>query len=316
MKVVHMNPRMISPLKRPKSANYWFRLAIPTRYRTRVGQSEVKLSLQTADIREARRLCGLMQGDWLAKFQAFDVADRIDAERTGADLVDRFFEVEAERHGGLDAVMNYELDGLGLAESAYLEAITVEDILGPGWADGPVIEWADEAYPDYRDPPRRGMIASRRKMLENSPCACVLPGREAAQRALSLRFWQIAVGFVEQAFAHAGKELETGSAAYAAAGERYLRRLLGHPVVGLCEMESALPAPPSLLPENIAVSAVGPVDAPPRNTSKLGRREGKPTYWSADFPSTPVPDRGRRDIHFGRVPGLVGSSTTKRGKAV
>jgi hypothetical protein len=93
MKVVHMNPRMISPWKRPNSANYWFRLAIPMRYRTRVGQSEIKLSLQTADIREARRLCGLLQGDCLAKFQAFDVADKIAAETTGADLVDRFFKV-------------------------------------------------------------------------------------------------------------------------------------------------------------------------------------------------------------------------------
>ena len=181
---------------------------------------------------------------------------RIDAERTGGGLVDRFFEVEAERHGGLDAVMNYELDGLALAESAYLEALTAEDVFGPGWADAPVIEWTDEAYPDYRDPSRRGMIASRRKILENSPCACVLPGREAAQRALSLRIWQIAVGFVEQAFAHAGEEMETASAAYAAAGERYLRRLLDHPVAGLGEMESALPTPPSLLPENGSVPAV------------------------------------------------------------
>ena len=97
-----MNPRMISPWKRPNSANYWFRLAIPLRFRERVGQVEIKLSLQTADIREARRLCGLMQYEWLAKFQHYDIVPAADADRTAIETIDRFFDYEAARYGGLD----------------------------------------------------------------------------------------------------------------------------------------------------------------------------------------------------------------------
>jgi hypothetical protein len=103
MKVVHLNPRMNSPWKRPNSANYWFRLAIPPRYRAAVGQSEIKLSLETTDIREARRLCGLMQCEWLAKFQALDVVAKVADEHEGAEVVDRFIVQGGDKAGHRNA---------------------------------------------------------------------------------------------------------------------------------------------------------------------------------------------------------------------
>jgi hypothetical protein len=41
------------PLKVSELSHYWFRLAVPARYPTNVGQSEIIRSLKIADTREA-----------------------------------------------------------------------------------------------------------------------------------------------------------------------------------------------------------------------------------------------------------------------
>jgi hypothetical protein len=102
-----MNPKLVSPWKRPNSSNYWFRLAIPARYRVNVGQIEIKQSLMTANLGEARRLCAQLQSDWLTKFATFDQERENAARANGANIIDQFLEFEASEHGGLDAVVAY-----------------------------------------------------------------------------------------------------------------------------------------------------------------------------------------------------------------
>ena len=43
-----------------------------------------------------------MQCEWLAKFQHYDIVLAADADRTAVETIDRFFDYEAARYGGLD----------------------------------------------------------------------------------------------------------------------------------------------------------------------------------------------------------------------
>lgn len=239
---------MISPWKRANSANYWFRLAIPARYRAEVGQSEIKLSLQTADVRKARLRCAALHSDWLTKFAAFDVALMAKSERDGVDVVDAYFLSEAASNGGIDAVVSFELEGLALAESAYLDALTTEDIVGTPLAEGIEHPLAETPYPAYRGHAERAMITRRRDVLEKHIDAALLPGLEAAKRALALRFWQIGGTFLEDAFAHADQRVDRSHASFASAGERFLQRLIEHPNSRVATVADALPIPASIAP--------------------------------------------------------------------
>lgn len=63
-----MSTRLVSPWKRPNSSLYRYRMVVPPRYRRAVGKGEIKQSLNTADLGEARRLCAIRQGEWLERF--------------------------------------------------------------------------------------------------------------------------------------------------------------------------------------------------------------------------------------------------------
>ena len=246
--MVHMNRKMISPWKRPNSCNYWFRLAIPPRYRARVGQSEIKSSLGTADIRQARQLCASLHSEWLIKFAAFDAEQTRLSERTGIEIVDALFQHEVSGVGSLDAVIAYELEGLALAESAYLDARTTDDILGLNAPENVALVIAETPYPAYRGPTERSLIADRHRLLGRLEDASGLPGLEAAKRAFALRFWQIGSNFLRDAFEHASQPYDEDSATFASAGEHYLRRLIDHPNPSLSQTAMALPLPPAIAP--------------------------------------------------------------------
>lgn len=209
--VVHMHAKMISPWKRPNSANYWFRLAVLKRYQAKIGQTEIKQSLRTTDAREARQLCGILQGEWLTKFAALDAILIVEAGRSGIEIVDAFFDFEAETEGGLDSVIAHELEGLAVAEGAYLDAVTTEEIVGTELARTMVLPLAEPAYPAYRGPVERKLIATRQTLFDERDAARLLPGLEAARRALALRYWPIAANFLEDAFAHADRPLRSSA---------------------------------------------------------------------------------------------------------
>ncbi len=269
--MVHMNRKMISPWKRSKSSNYWFRLAIPPRYRARVGQTEIKNSLGTADVRVARQLCAALHSDWLIKFAAFDAEQERQSGRTGVQIVDAMFRHEASSVGSMDAVIAYELEGMALAECTYLDARTTEDILGPDAQERVELVIAETPYPAYRLPVERSLIANRHRLLERHEEASMLPGLEAAKRAFALRFWQIGSKFLRDAFEHADQPYVEGSAAFAAAGEHYLRRLIDHQNPTLAQAEISLPLPPSIAPlsqdADLITAGTSSIETPSRTSA-------------------------------------------------
>ena len=72
-----MNVRLITPWKRANSSQYWFRMVVPPRYRSAVGKTEVKQSLGTEDLGEARRQCATRQADWIRQFATIDCEIRL-----------------------------------------------------------------------------------------------------------------------------------------------------------------------------------------------------------------------------------------------
>ena len=192
-----------------------------------------------------------MHSEWLARFQGFDAVDQSEQAAAAIVAVDRFFDVETARHGGADAVVAFELEGIGLAEDAYIKATTATDLLGHAWLPRRPPLLAEEPYPDYRNEQQRKLIASRRDLLSHRPEMRILAGREAARRALSLNFWQIASNFIEQASAEAEHDLDVTSPAFAAAAEHYLKRLIKHPIAGLNTLENSLPLPQQICPKSI-----------------------------------------------------------------
>lgn len=238
-----MSARLISPWKRANSNLYWFRMVVPPRYRQALGKTEIKQSLGTPDVGEARRLCAKLQTEWLGRFAELALKLDADAAQFAPQIVDQFLEHEAGLHGGLDAVIRYELDGLALAESSYSDP------------QAPIATLAaktdflrgDDAGEDYDDE-QREIISLRRLALQSNRQTCSLPGSEAAQRALARGFWDIAGSFLHEAFNHAGVEAEATEQQFSAAAKHYLRRLLEHPLPELSGLRKALPAPLGIQP--------------------------------------------------------------------
>ena len=74
-----------------------------------------------------------------------------------------------------------------------------------------VLPLAEPAYAAYRGPVERKLIATRQTMFDQRDAARLLPGLEAARRALALRYWPIAANFLEDAFAHADRPLRSSA---------------------------------------------------------------------------------------------------------
>lgn len=115
-----MSTKLITPWKRSNSAFYWFRMVVPLRYRTAVGKSEIKQSLGTSDPGDARRLCAQAQAQWLDQFREIETRQQQAAAIEGVEVVDRYLDDQADLHGGLSAVMSYELQDFALSEAAML----------------------------------------------------------------------------------------------------------------------------------------------------------------------------------------------------
>lgn len=238
-----MNTRLVSPWKRPNSSFFWFRMVVPPRYRAAVGKREIKQSLQTADLGEARRLCAINQSKWLARFEAIDANIEVDAGRRAREIVDSHFQAESERHGGLDKVVSYELECAAVTEKAMIPCLCAEDLgLPPGTAH-PLL---DGSYPHYLEKEEREAIFLRQAQLRGT--AAILPGLEAVKRARSIEAWHIAANFLSDALEAAGLEIDADERLFAIAAEHYLRRLAEHPLPDLEPLKTAFPLPAFIQP--------------------------------------------------------------------
>jgi len=151
---------------------------------------------------------------------------------------------------------------------------------------------AEERYPAYRQPSRHEMIAYRRDLFANAPPTRLLAGRESAQRALGLRFWQIASGLIEDAFANIGRPVSLTSPGCAAAAEHYLRRVLDHPIEQLRSLPEAWPLPTVIAPLSPA-TVQKPSATPIATTSVSPAKEAEARPETARSRLFPVNVEGR-----------------------
>lgn len=268
-----MSPRLISPWKRPNSTQYWFRMVVPPRYRQAVGKSEIKQSLGTDNVGEARRLCAMRQSEWLKKFELIELELKARDSRDGVEAVDRYLAQQAEALGNMDRAIAYELEGIAIAEAYHLASPTPEEL---GLSSGDYHPLVDNPYPAYRDPRTVGMITERRQVL-SSVRKGALPGREAVERARHLNFLHIATSAVEEAFAAAGITVPEDDPRFEIAARHFLDVLNSYPLTDLDMMRTSWPTPtaanvpsglnrsseadPPQLPENAREAAVVKVDS-------------------------------------------------------
>ena len=83
-----MSTRPILPLKRPNSENLWFRMIVPPSLRQAVGRREVRVSLRTINLAEARLLCSVKQVEWNDHFGRLRIQLANSASADGARIVD------------------------------------------------------------------------------------------------------------------------------------------------------------------------------------------------------------------------------------
>ncbi len=268
-----MSPRLIYPWKRPNSTQYWFRMVVPPRYRQAVGKSEIKQSLGTDNVGEARRLCAMRQSEWLKKFELIELELKARDSRDGVEAVDRYLAQQAEALGNMDRAIAYELEGIAIAEAYHLASPTPEEL---GLSSGDYHPLVDNPYPAYRDPRTVGMITERRQVL-SSVRKGALPGREAVERARHLNFLHIATSAVEEAFAAAGITAPEDDPRFEIAARHFLDVLNSYPLTDLDMMRTSWPTPtaanvpsglnrssevdPPQLPENAREAAVVKVDS-------------------------------------------------------
>ena len=236
-----MNARLISPWKRKNSSQYWFRMVVPGRYRAAVDKTEIKQSLGTDDLGEARRQCAERQSAWLKRFEAIELEMRANELNQSIAAVDAYLDRRAAELGRMDRAIACELELAALAESEHLAAFTSKDFGMPPGEDHPL---ASTPYPACRDLPVRRAIELRRSTLAPTTAAA-LPGREAVGRALDLCFPQIAASTVEEALADAGLDIPEDDPRFVDAANHLLNRLMRHPMATLDTLAPAFPSPVS-----------------------------------------------------------------------
>ncbi|MFW2828513.1 DUF6538 domain-containing protein [Sphingomonas sp. ID0503] len=235
-----MNARLISPWKHPKSSQYWFRMVIPPRYRDGVGKSEIKQSLGTEDIGEARRLCAARQSEWRKRFEAIDLEERASNARSGLAAVGRYIDAQAIRLGGMDSAIAYELEGVALAEAAYLDKPSSVEL---GLREGESHPLLEAIYPDPKIRALRDPICLRRASLSASSAA-VISGYDSLDRAADYSFDRIVADAVEEALSLAGLPVDVNAEHHQLAARHLLHRLRDYPLAVKETLRAAFPSIP------------------------------------------------------------------------
>jgi len=96
---------MPGPTTHPRSSNFWFRMAVPERLRTKIGKREIKVSLGTSDPAEAKIRQAQEQARWRARFRDLDREVEAEATARAPELVDGFLEAMARRNGAMTNVI-------------------------------------------------------------------------------------------------------------------------------------------------------------------------------------------------------------------
>lgn len=152
-----MSTRPIFPLTRPNSDNFWFRMIVPPALRQTVGRREIRESLHTTSVSEARLLCSAKQVEWNDRFYQLREQIAGAAAADGVRIVDETLDARIAEHGQFHAVA-YELELIAQAEIAYLD--------DPGMLDaGQAATDLCPAYSSHTDPRSREIIGSRHRAL-------------------------------------------------------------------------------------------------------------------------------------------------------
>ena len=235
-----MSKRLISPLKRPNSENLWFRIIVPSDLRALAGKREIRGSLHTPSMAEARLLCAAKQVEWNERFDQMRAAATQGAAEDGRRIVDKHLDAQIAKYGTFHAIA-YELEQIAQAECAHL--------------DDPAMLEAEEAavglcpgYAQYTTPHIDGIIAARQRVLHRDAATAPLAGTEAAVRARDAGFWQIARSFLEDAFAAAGVPLDGAEPKVRIAADHFLARLLSYRLPQIDAAAVAHPVPQALQP--------------------------------------------------------------------
>ena len=102
-----MRFRVSRPHKHPKSSIPWFRIAVPKDLRPKIGKSEIKQSLGTADPHEAQIQLARLTAEWKSRFQALRSETEAENLARAPELVDEFLNQLADRrHGDLDGAIH------------------------------------------------------------------------------------------------------------------------------------------------------------------------------------------------------------------
>ncbi|EMD84627.1 DUF6538 domain-containing protein [Pacificimonas flava] len=235
-----MSSRPISPMKRPNSENLWFRMIVPPDLRQAVGKREIRESLHTPKMSEARLLCSTKQLEWNERFAKLREQNAVTAAAEGVQIVDRLLDARIAEHGIFHAVA-YELELIAQAECAHLDAA---ELIKPGQAAINLCR----AYATYADPQVSGVISARQRVLHRDVMSASLAGTEAASRAHTAGFWQVTSTFLQDAFEAAGLPLDEADPRVYVAADHFLSRLLSYRLPQLDMAAIAHPIPTELRP--------------------------------------------------------------------
>ena len=225
-------------------------MIVPPRYREQVGKAEIKQSLGTDDLGEARRLCAARQHDWLKKFELIELELKARDTLVGTEAIDGYLNRLSVELGSMDRAISYELEGIALAEADHLECLSLEDL---GLKPGDSHPLLGNPYPAYRDSATQALIHSRRDAL-TAIRKGALSGKEAVERALHLDFLSVTQSTVEEAFEAAGFRVDQNDARFAIAARYLLDRLNEYPLKEAEEMRASWPTPASIAARTVPIA--------------------------------------------------------------
>ena len=280
-----MSTRPIAPLKRPNSANLWFRMIVPPDLRAAIGKREIRESLNTPHMPDARLLCSAKQHEWNCRFEERRSQIATTVALQGADIADQHLDACIAEHGASRAI-SYELEMIAQAEQVHLNS---DELLDPGQAAAELCA----GYRIYNDLRTREISHIRQQALHRSVTTAPVAGLEAVMRARAAGFWQVASDFLEEAFGAAGLPLDPADPRVRVAADHFLGRLVAERPPQLDTAIAAHPTPSLLMPGGEMAedrTAIAPAER-----ATADRRTG----WQVD--SAKQPDASLRRQIMGEV---------------
>lgn len=239
-----MRLRVAGLWRHPRSKMFWFRMAVPEKYRARVGKREWKETLGTTDPMEARLRHARKRLEVQELMRTLDAADDIavddQADKIVTDGFDALARANVKARGsaagyqlarGLDHVCFTMLQMMGfraqLDWGGSYAAKAQTDMLGEADEDIWPIEQPDGtgAFTTFA---HRDAVAINIELFEANPLFKGAAFREVARAHLSARDWKAAEFEAQIVAQAAGIVLKPKGPLFEAVAERILRRLVEH----------------------------------------------------------------------------------------